>query len=43
MDSSDRTVVDQITRGAAGENYRFAAVVTGIVNSQAFRMRRRAE
>jgi hypothetical protein len=43
LERSDRSVVDQIARGAAGENYRFAAVVTGIVNSQAFRMRSRPE
>jgi hypothetical protein len=43
LERSDRPVVDQVARGAAAGNYRFAAVVTGIVNSQAFRMRTRAE
>ncbi|HEY6509498.1 MAG TPA: DUF1592 domain-containing protein, partial [Vicinamibacterales bacterium] len=43
LERSDRPVVDQIARSAAGENYRFAAVVTGIVNSQAFQMRSRSE
>ena len=43
LERADRPVVDQIARGAAGDDYRFAAVVTGIVHSQAFQMRTRAE
>jgi hypothetical protein len=39
LERGDRPVVDQITREAARDDYRFASIVSGIVNSRAFRMR----
>jgi len=35
-----RVAVRKIVRDAAPENYKFSAIVSGIVNSPAFRMRR---
>ena len=42
LERTDRSLVDQITRDADSDDYRFAAVVTGIVKSPAFRMRNRS-
>ena len=39
----DMPAVRAIVRQAAGDNYRFNALVTGVVNSDAFRMRRLPE
>ena len=39
----DMPVIRQIVRDAAGDNYRFGTIVTGIVNSAPFRMRKTAE
>ena len=36
----DRPVVEAILRLAEAENYRFSVVVEGIVQSEAFRLRR---
>jgi Protein of unknown function (DUF1592)/Protein of unknown function (DUF1588)/Protein of unknown function (DUF1585)/Protein of unknown function (DUF1595) len=39
LERADRPVVDQITRDAAANDYRFVPLVTSIVNSRPFRMR----
>ena len=39
LERVDRPVVDQIARDVARDGYRFASIVTGIVNSRPFRMR----
>jgi len=38
--ASDMPTVRQIVRDGARQNYRFATIVEGVVNSPAFRMRR---
>jgi hypothetical protein len=40
LESFDMPTVRGIVRGAEGENYRFSALVKGVVNSVPFRMRR---
>jgi hypothetical protein len=40
LESYDQPVVRKIARDAAGNNYRFSALVMGIVNSVPFQMRR---
>jgi hypothetical protein len=40
LESYDMPTVRKIVRDAAPENYKFSAIVSGIVNSPAFRMRR---
>ena len=40
VEYDDMPTVRKIVRDAAPENYRFSAIVNGIVNSPAFRMRR---
>ena len=42
LERTDKPVVDEITRSAAREDYRFASILTAIVNSRPFRMRTRA-
>ncbi len=42
LERTDRPVVELIAREAAHSEYRFAPLVTGIVNSRPFRMRTRA-
>jgi mono/diheme cytochrome c family protein len=42
LERSDRSVVEQISRDFAKDNYRFVALVNQIVNSIPFRMRARA-
>jgi len=39
LELADRSVVDQIAGDVARDDYRFASIVTGIVNSRPFRMR----
>ena len=39
LERGDRPVVDQITRDAARDSYKFVPLVEGIVNSRPFRMR----
>jgi cytochrome c553 len=39
LERGDRPVVDQITRDAAHDSYKFVPLVEGIVNSRPFRMR----
>jgi hypothetical protein len=39
----DMPVLRQVVRGAAKEQYRFSALVTGIVESAPFRMRSKGE
>jgi hypothetical protein len=39
LEVSDRAAVDKIVRQVAADNYRFSALVQGIVNSDAFQMR----
>ena len=41
LERTDRSLVDQITRDAAKDDYKFMTVVTGIVSSVPFRMRSR--
>ena len=43
LERSDRPVIDEIARDAAGDDYKFAAIVTGIVKRPAFRMRTRVQ
>jgi hypothetical protein len=42
LEPADRSIVDQISRDAASDNYRFETLVNQIVNSRAFRMRAKA-
>jgi uncharacterized protein YceH (UPF0502 family) len=39
IERGDRPLVDELRREAAKDDYRFEAIVTGIVNSRPFRMR----
>ncbi|MCU1327017.1 MAG: hypothetical protein JWN34_2387 [Bryobacterales bacterium] len=39
LEVSDRAAVDKIVRQVAADNYRFSALVRGVVNSDAFQMR----
>jgi hypothetical protein len=43
LENYDMPTVRKIVRDAAGDDYRFSALVAGIVNSVPFRMRRAAE
>jgi hypothetical protein len=43
LERSDRATVGQISSSLARNNYKFSALVTSIVNSQAFQMRASAE
>ena len=43
LDHHDAPAVRQIVRDIAGDGYRWSSLVSGIVNSQPFRMRRVAE
>ena len=40
VELSDAPVVRQITKDAAGSDYRFSSLIMGIVQSRPFRMRR---
>jgi hypothetical protein len=42
LERTDRGVIEHITKEAAADDYRFARIVTAIVNSRPFRMRARA-
>ena len=42
LERADRSVVDQISRDAASDNYRFETLVIQIVNSRPFKMRAKA-
>jgi len=39
LEPSDMPIVRQIVRGAARDQYRFGAIVEGIISSEPFRMR----
>ena len=40
MESTDRCTIDKISKSLPGQKYRFSALVSEIVQSEAFRMRR---
>jgi hypothetical protein len=42
LERTDKPVVDDITKKASSDDYRFASILTGIVNSRPFLMRTRA-
>jgi Protein of unknown function (DUF1592)/Protein of unknown function (DUF1588)/Protein of unknown function (DUF1587)/Protein of unknown function (DUF1585)/Protein of unknown function (DUF1595)/Planctomycete cytochrome C len=42
LERTDKPVVDDITKQASADDYRFATILTGIVNSRPFLMRSRA-
>jgi hypothetical protein len=43
LEPSDMPVVRKIVKKAAADDYRFAAIISGIVESPAFQMRTRLE